>query len=51
MVNGHESMTMSIDGLHGPVITSVTDGYVEFLANFAIGQRSRLHFRLDLHQT
>ena len=49
MVSGHGSVTMPIDGCHGPVITAVTVGY--FLANFAVGQHSRSHFKSDVHQT
>ena len=49
MMNGHGSVIMPIDGRHGPVITAVTVG--QFLADFAVGQRSRSHFRSDLHQT
>ena len=47
MVNGHESMTMTIDGPHGPVVISVTDG--EFLAKFVVCEHFRLHFKSDLH--
>ena len=49
MVNGHESMTMPIDGHHGPVITAVTDG--QFLAKFVVFEHFRLHFKSDLHKS
>ena len=49
MMSRHGSVTMSIDGRHGLVITAVM--VEKFLANFAVGQRSRSHFRWDLHQT